>query len=96
MISSHKFCKNLIVVLDKDFAKHYKLNNTNKNIVFISSILEFMIYSYLRVICMTQIIIDNLTLITSSPLSILLLIYYMSIDWSYTLFNKLLEEAKNI
>ena len=36
MISSHKFCKNLIVVLDKDFAKHYKLNNTNKNIVFIT------------------------------------------------------------
>ena len=35
-ISSHKFCKNLIVVLDKDFAKHYKLNNTNKNIVFIT------------------------------------------------------------
>ncbi len=77
---------------------HYHIMKSfdNKNIIFISSILEFMIYSYFRVICMTQIIIDNLTVITSSPLSILLIIYYMSIDWSYTLFNKLLEEAKNI
>ena len=68
----------------------------DKNIIFISSILEFMIYSYFRVICMTQVIIDNITLIFSTPLSILLIIYFMSIDWSYTLFNNLLNQAKNI
>ena len=27
MISSHKFCKYLIVVLDKDYSKYYKLKN---------------------------------------------------------------------
>lgn len=78
------------------FGHYHIMKSFDKKIVFISSILEFMIYSYFRVICMTQIIIDNYTLITSSPLSILLIIYYMSIDWSYTLFNNLLEEAKNI
>ena len=36
MISSHKFCKYLIVVLDKDYSKYYKFKNTKKNIVFIT------------------------------------------------------------
>ena len=77
---------------------HYHVMKSfdNKNTIFISCILEFMIYSYFRVICMTQIIIDNYTTIASSPLSILLIIYYMGIDWSYTLFNNLLKQAKNI
>lgn len=77
---------------------HYHVMKSfdDKNIILVSSILEFMIYSYFRVICMTQIIVDNFTLITSSPLSLLLIIYYMSIDWSYTLFNNLLKQAKNI
>ena len=35
IISSHKFCKNLIVVLNKDYSKYYKFKNTEKNIVFI-------------------------------------------------------------
>ena len=36
IISSHRFCKYLIVVLDKDYSKYYKLKNTKKNIVFIT------------------------------------------------------------
>ena len=36
MISSHKFCKYLIVVIDKDYSKYYKFKNTKKNIVFVT------------------------------------------------------------
>ena len=49
----------------------------NRNVVLISSILEFLIYTYLRVFCITQIIIDNYEIVLFSPLSILLIIYYM-------------------
>jgi len=61
----------------------------NKKIVLISSILEFLIYTYLRVFCITKIIIENYNIVLFTPLSILLVIYYMGIDWSYTLFNNL-------
>ena len=36
MISSHKFCEYLIVVLNENYSKHYKIKNTKKNIVFIT------------------------------------------------------------
>ena len=68
----------------------------NRNVVLISSILEFLIYTYLRVFCITQIIIDNYEIVLFSPLSILLILYYMSIDWSYTLFHNLKSEILSI
>lgn len=73
---------------------HYHVIKTvqNRKIVLISSIFEFLIYTYLRVFCMTQMIIDNYEIVLFSPLSILLVIYYMGIDWSYTLFNNLKSE----
>ena len=36
MISSHKFCEYLIVVLNENYSKYYKIKNTKKNIVFIT------------------------------------------------------------
>ena len=69
-------------------------NVKNDNIVFVSSIFEFLWYTYFRVFCMTQILIDNYDLILFTPLSSLLVIYYMSIDWSYTLFNNICDNIK--
>ena len=75
---------------------HYHIIKTieNENIVLFSSIIEFLWYTYFRVFCMTQILIDNYDLILFTPLSVLLIIYYMSIDWSYTLFNNLYNNLK--
>ena len=75
---------------------HYIIikNVKNDNIVFVSSIFEFLWYTYFRVFCMTQILIDNYELILFTPLSSLLVIYYMSIDWSYTLFNNICDNIK--
>lgn len=70
---------------------HYLVlkNIENENIVYISSVLEFCIYTYYRCFCMTQILIENHDLFLFTPLMPLLIIYYMSIDWSITLFKNL-------
>ncbi len=60
-------------------------------ILFISNILEFIIYTYCRVYKFTFLLIYNYDIILFIPLISLLLIYYMSIDWSYTLFINLLK-----
>ena len=75
---------------------HYLIikNNNNKRIIILSSILEFVIYTYYRVFLITNILIDDYTIILFTPLSPLLVIYYMSIDWSYTLFNKIYTDLK--
>ena len=79
------------------FGHYYIIKKVqNRNAVLLSSIFEFLTYTYLRVFCITQIIIDNYEIVLFSPLSILLVIYYMSIDWSYTLFNNLKSELLSI
>lgn len=67
----------------------------DRRILLLSGILEFIIYTYYRVFLITLLLIDNYNIIFT-PLSPLLLIYYMSIDWSCTLFIKLCEDIKSL
>ncbi len=77
---------------------HYLVikNVTDKRILLVSSSLEFVIYTYYRVLCMTQLIFDNYEIFFQTPLSSFMIIYFMSIDWSYTLFNKLCDDIKDV
>ena len=70
---------------------HIIKTNNNYNIILISNILEFIIYTYCRVYKFTFLLINNYDIILFTPLILLLFIYYMSIDWSYTLFINLLK-----
>lgn len=70
---------------------HIIKTNKNQNIIFISNIIEFIIYTYCRVYKFTYLLINHHEIILFTPLISLLLIYYMSIDWSYTLFKNLLK-----
>jgi hypothetical protein len=67
----------------------------NKRIILTSSVFEFLIYTYYRVFLITQLLIDKYDIILFTPLSLLLVIYYMGIDWSYTLFNNLIDDFKS-
>ena len=60
----------------------------NEYIIIFSSISEFIIYTYYRVFCMTYILFNEYELFYFTPLTPLLVIYYMSIDWSYRLLKK--------
>lgn len=77
---------------------HYLVikNVTDKRILLVSASLEFVIYTYYRVFCMTQLILNNYEIFIHTSLSSFMIIYFMSIDWSYTLFNKLCDDIIDV
>ena len=66
----------------------------NRHFLLLSYFFELIIYTYCRVYKFTYIFIFYFDTIIYSPLIILVLIYFMSIDWAYTLFNNFIQLCK--